>query len=427
MLDLKGLEEKPEVLRKVLKERMMNETLNQFNDFLKLRKEWKNNKKKLDELRHKRNVISLEINEAIKLKQDISKKKQEAKKTAQDIGKIENKTKEMEDKMNELVLYFPNLLAKGLPKKEKITMSSGKVKKQTWQKDYLELNKKLDFIEFDQAINMSGEGFYSLQEQGAILQRALINFCLDMARKNNYKEMTLPLLLNQKATINSGHLPKFEEGMYKTKEGFYLSPTEEVGLLNIYAGKILNEKNLPINLVSFMPSFRTEKGATKGLFRSHQFDEVELFKICKPEQSSKEIEKMIKDATSILKALKLPYRIKLLPAHDLSMQNSITYDIEVFSPVSGWLEVSSCSNCLDFQARRARIFYMKKGKKELIHTLNGTGLGLNRVFIAIIENYQQKNGTIKVPAVLQKYCGFKEIKSLKTKKIKDKKIIKKKK
>jgi seryl-tRNA synthetase len=427
MLDLKRVEEKPEILRKVLKERGMTETIKQFNDFLKLRKDWKNNKKKLDELRHKRNVISLEINEAVKLKQDISKKKQEAKKTAQDISKIEDKTKEMEDKMYEMALHFPNLISEGLPKKEKIMASSGKANKKAWQKDYIELNKKLKLIEFDQAIEMAGEGFYSLKADFAILQRALINFCLDMAKKKGYKEITLPILINRNAVINSGHLPKFEEGMYKTKEGFYLSPTEEVGLLNLYAGKILNEKDFPINICSFMPSFRTEKGATKGMMRSHQFDEVELFKIVEPKElktSSKELQKMIKDATSILKALKLPYRVKLLPAWDLSMQNSITYDIEVFSSKSGWLEVSSCSNCLDFQARRARIFFMKKGKKELVHTLNGTGLGLNRVFIAIIENYQQKNGTIKVPTVLQKYCGFKEIKLIKKiKKVKKKKTI----
>lgn len=425
MLDLKKVEEKPGILRRVLKERGMAETIKQLNDFLKLRKDWKNNKKKLDELRHKRNVISLEINEAVKLKQDISKKKREAKKTAQDISKIEEKTKEMEDKMYKMALYFPNLISEGLPKKEKIVSSSGKANKKAWQKDYLEINKKINLIEFDQAIEMSGEGFYSLKADFAILQRALINFCLDMARKNDYKEITLPILINGKAATNSGHLPKFEEGMYKTKEGFYLSPTEEVGLLNIYAGKILNERDLPINIAAFMPSFRTEKGATKGMIRSHQFDEVELFKIVESKTSSKELQKMIKDAISILKALKLPYQIKLLPAWDLSMQNSITYDIDVFSPKSGWLEVSSCSNCLDFQARRARIFFMKKGKKELVHTLNGTGLGLNRVFIAIIENYQQKDGTIKVPTVLQKYCGFKEIKPVKVIKKKSKKQNKK--
>ncbi len=410
MLDLKKVEEKSEILKKSLRERGMNELLGEVDNFVKLRKEWKNLKKSLDDFRHKRNVISLEINEAVKKKQDIKPKKQEAKKIAQEIERIENKTRELEKKIGEIALKFPNINASKLPKKEKIVSSSGKEKKATWQKDYLELNKKFDLIEFDSAIKMSGEGFYALKGEGAILQRALISFCLDIAKKNGYKEISLPLIINEKAAINSGHLPKFKEGMYQTKDGFFLSPTEEIGLLNLYADKILNEKDFPLNITAFMPSFRTEKGATKGIIRTHQFDEVELFKICKPNQSSKELQKMIKDACSILKLLKLPYHIKLLPAWDLSNQNSITYDIDVFSPKSGWLEISSCSNCLDFQARRARIFFMKKGKKEFVHTLNGTGLGLNRVLVAVIENYQQKDGSIKIPTVLQKYCGFNTIK-----------------
>ena len=413
MLDLNFIEEKPELIKKTLKKRGMLELINEVSVFLGLRKDWKKTKKELDDLRHKRNIISLEINKAVKEKKDIKKKKQEAKKIAQKITRIETKIKEMEKKTYKISLKFPNLIAPKLPKKEKIIFSQGKAKKEKWHKDYIQLGKKFDLIDFEAAIKMSGEGFYTLKGEGAILERALINFCLEIAKKNGYKEICLPVLLNESALFNSGHLPKFKEGMYITKDNFYLSPTEEVGLLNLYTKKTLTK--LPINLTSYTPSFRTEKGATKGMIRAHQFDEVELFKFVEPKNSNKELQKMIKDASQILKLLKLPFKIKLLPAKDLSMQNSITYDIEVFSPKSGWLEISSCSNCLDYQARRAKIYYSEKGKRNFVHTLNGTGLGLNRVFIAILENYQQKDGSIKIPNALQKYCGFKQIK-LKTKK-----------
>ena len=410
MLDFKFIEEKIEVIKKSLKERGMTELVKEVSIFVKLRKEWKELKVELDKLRHKRNIISFEINKAVKEKKDISQRKKEAKKISDSIDKIENKTKQLERKIQEIALKFPNITASKLPKKEKIILSHGKGKKAKWHKDYLEINKKLDLIDFDQAIQMSGEGFYILKKEGATLQRALINFCLDTAKKNGYKEICLPVLVTEKAAINSGHLPKFKEGMYKTIDGFYLSPTEEVGLLNLYARQTIKGKDLPINLTSFIPSFRTEKGATKGIVRTHQFDEVELFKFVKPKESEKELQKMIKDASQILKLLKLPFRIKLLPASDMATQSNITYDIEIFAQKTGWLEVSSCSNCLDYQARRARIYYLDKGKRDFVHTLNGTALGLGRLFITILENYQQKNGSIKIPTVLQKYCGFKIIK-----------------
>jgi seryl-tRNA synthetase len=414
MLDIKFIEEKPEVIKKTLKERGMSELIKEFSNFIKIRKDWKKNKTELDGLRHKRNIISLEINKAVKQKKDIKKFKREAKKISDSITKIENKIKTVEKKLYEMLLQFPNLIDPNLPKKEKIISTYGKTKKEKWQKDYLELAKNFDLIDFDSAIKMSGEGFYALKGEGAILQRALINFCLDIAKKNGYKEILLPVLLNKNSLINSGHLPKFKESMYLTQDGFYLSPTEEAGLLNLYANQ--TPTKLPINLTAYIPSFRTEKGATKGMIRTHQFDEVEVFKITKPSESNKELQKMIKDASQILKLLKLPFRIKLLPAWDIAAQSSITYDIDVFSSKTGWLEISSCSNCLDYQARRAKIYYSEKGKRNFVHTLNGTALGLGRVFIALIENNQQKDGSINIPNVLQKYCGFKKIEAKKSKK-----------
>ncbi len=415
MLDPKLIRQKPAFVRENLKKRQLDTTL--VDKWLVLDKKYRELKQKVDALRHKRNEISEEINRLNKSgkKKEMKKKIIEAKTTVKKTKELEEQIRKIEYKLKELTLTFPNLVA-SLPKKEKIILSHGKGKKEKWQKDYLQIGKELNLIDFDSAIKMAGEGFYSLKGEGVRLLRALINFCLDIARKNNYKEIYIPILINQKAATYSGHLPRFKEGMYITQDGFYLSPTEEVSLLSLYADQTLRKQELPINVVAYAPSFRTEKGATKGIIRTHQFDEVELFKFVKPSESNKELQKMIKDAAQPLELLKLPFRIKLLPALDIASQSSITYDIDVFSPRSNWLEVSSCSNCLDYQARRARIYYTEKDKRNFVHTLNGTSLGINRLFVAILENYQQKDGSIKIPAVLQKYIGLKKIERKKTKK-----------
>ncbi|OYT37492.1 serine--tRNA ligase [Candidatus Pacearchaeota archaeon ex4484_31] len=409
MLDPRLIRENPKLVKETLKARQLDIKL--VDEFLEKDKRYRELKLKLDKLRHKSNLISEEINKLKKENraEEAEKKINEAREIAKEIAELEDKVRKYKQELDKIMLVFPNLVSKEVPKKEKIVEEWGKLKRERWQKSYIELNKKLKLIDFESAVGMSGEGFYVLTNEGAMLQRALINFCLDVAIKNGYKEQFLPVLLNKKAVTASGHLPKFEEGMYKTTDGFYLSPTEEVPLLNLYAGKKLSHKELPINLTAYMLSFRTEKGATKGIVRAHQFDEVELFKITKQEESSKELVKMVNDATKPLKLLKLPYRIKLLPAYEIAFQSAITYDIDVYASVSGWLEVSSCSNCLDFQARRARIFYFEKGQKKLVHTLNGTGLGINRLFVALLENYQQKDGSVKIPKVLQKYCGIEKI------------------
>ncbi|UCD20567.1 MAG: serine--tRNA ligase [archaeon] len=410
MLDPKLIREKPKDIKLVLKKRGLDVKL--VDTWVKADKEFRDLKVKLDQLRHQRNVVSEAINKLNKAgkKKEAQEKIKEAKKIAEQTRKSEELMQKIEPKLNTLTLSFPNSVDKKCPDKEKIISKSGTPKKQKFQKDYLTLCKKLRIIDFESATNMSGEGFYLLKKDGATLLRALINLCLDTAKKDNYTEIQLPILLNEQAVTFSGHLPKFEEGMYKTREGLYLSPTEEVGLLNLYSKQNISLDKLPIHLTAYIPSFRTEKGATKGMFRVHQFDEVELFKVVHPKDSEKELKKMVETAVKPLKLLGLPYRIKLLPAWDLSTQNSITYDVEVFSPVSGWLEVSSCSNSLDFQARRARIHFVDGGKRDFVHTLNGTCLGLNRTFIALIENYQQKEGSIKIPTALQKYFGKKIIK-----------------
>ncbi|MBU2496581.1 MAG: serine--tRNA ligase [Nanoarchaeota archaeon] len=412
MLDAKLIEEKPELLKKSVKERGLNELLKKVDEFVKLRKDWKFLKTKLDSLRHERNKISLSINEAIKSnnKQEAETKKKRAKEISEDVKKTEEKIILLDRTLKYFDLEFPNLIDK-LPKKDRIVEKHGKEKKEKWMKNYEELNKNLKIVDFDTAVNMSGTGFYTLIGDGAKLERALINFFLDMRKKQGYKEVSVPFLVTEEAMINSGQLPKFKEDMFVTQENLYLIPTSEVPLLNLYAGKFLNENELPIYVTAYSPCFRVEKGATKGFFRVKQFSKVELFKFVKQEDSFKELDKILKDAVETLKKLGLTYRVKILSAEEIGFASAKTYDIEVYTPFNGWLEVSSCSNCTDFQSRRAKIKYInKKGEKKFVHTLNGSGLAVPRVIISILENCQQKDGSIKIPKTLKSYFGKDKIK-----------------
>jgi len=423
MLDPKFIREHPEKVKASLKKRQISDEI--IDEWLNKDKKFRELKTKLDSLRHERNIVSEEINKLNKAgkKDEVKKKVAQAKKIAEETKQAEEEIKTIEQILEKLYNSFPNLVNEKVTDKEKIIKTAGKTKSDKWKKDYLQICNKFKWLDFETAAEMTGSGFMILKDDAAHLLRAIANFCLDTAKKNGYQENYMPILLNKNSLFNTGHLPKFSDEMYNVQNEFYLSPTEEAGLINLFANKTLREDELPKYVTAYMPSFRTEKGATKGMIRMHQFDEVELVKVVKPDQSMKELDKMVEAAIQPLKLLGLTYRIKLLAGWDLSTQNSITYDIEVFSPRSGWLEVSSCSNSLDFQARRARIFYLEKGERKLAHTLNGTGLGLNRLVIAVLENCQQKDGTIKIPTVLQKYIGKKTI-GEKSKKPKSKKKAK---
>ncbi|MEK6852291.1 MAG: serine--tRNA ligase [Nanoarchaeota archaeon] len=412
MLDPKLLEQNPKVLESTLRVRGMLDLLEDAKKFLKLREDWKKLKKKVDDLRHERNKISLEINEAIKRKKkkEAELKKKEAKKIAEDVRKAEDKIAKYEKILEDGSLKFPNIPAADVPLKDKIVSIHGEAKREKFHKTYEEIAKSLGLIDFDSAITMSGSGFYTLVGKGAKLERTLINFFLDLHEKQGYKEMLTPLLVSEKSMINSGQLPKFKDAMFKTQEDLYLIPTSEVSLLNLYADKILHEQQLPIKVTAFSPCFRTEKGATKGIFRVRQFSKVEMFKFTRQEESFKELDGMLKDATAVLDLLGIPYRVKLLSAPEMGFASAKTYDIEAFAPgLNEWLEVSSVSNCTDFQARRAKIRYISGQEKKLVHTLNGSGLAVPRTIIALLENYQQKDGSIKIPQALEKYFGARKI------------------
>lgn len=284
-------------------------------------------------------------------------------------------------------------------------------------KAHWDLGLELGIIDFERAVKLAKSRFILLGGLGARLERALINFMADTHTSRGYKEWWCPAMANAETLTGTGQLPKFEEDLFKTSEGLYLIPTAEVQLTNIHSGEVLDAEQLPLKYCAFTPCFREEAGSagrdTRGLIRVHQFDKVEMVKYAKPEESYDDLEAMVEDAENILQLLGLPYRVISLCTGDIGFSAAKTYDLEVWLPsYNGYKEISSCSNCTDFQARRANIKYRDpenfKGSR-FVHTLNGSGLAVGRTMAAIIENYQQADGSIKVPDVLVPYMGGVEV------------------
>jgi seryl-tRNA synthetase len=282
---------------------------------------------------------------------------------------------------------------------------------------HIELSQHLDIIDFGRAAKITGSNFILYKGWGARLERALINFMLDLhIKKHGYTEVFPPFLVNRQSMTGTGQLPKLEEDMYRLKDDdLFLIPTAEVPVTNIFRDEILNEDDLPIYYTAYTACFRREAGSygkdTKGLIRVHQFDKVELVKFVKPENSYNELEKLVLDAEDVLQLLGLPYRVAMLATGDLSFAASICYDLEAYAAgIDLWLEVSSCSNFESFQAKRANIKFRRKDTKKLdfVHTLNGSGIALARTVVAILENYQQKDGSVVIPQALRPYLDGKE-------------------
>ncbi len=275
-----------------------------------------------------------------------------------------------------------------------------------------ELGENLGIIDFDRGVKLSGTRFYVLSGAGARLQRALINWMLDVKREQGYLEIIPPLMVSRETATSTGHLPKNADTMYHDDEDdFWFIPTAEVPLTSLHRDETLDERILPIYLTAYTPCFRREKMSAgrdvRGIKRGHQFDKVEMVKLVRPETSDDEFHKMVENAAEICRRLKIPFRVVALCTADLSFASAVTYDLEMWAPGCGeWLEVSSVSNCTDFQARRAKIrFKTKGGKPELVHTLNGSGLALPRTMIAVLENYQNEDGSVTIPEVLRPYMG----------------------
>lgn len=417
MIDIKLIREKPEVVKKNCENRGYDKKY--VDEILEFDEEWRKLKKKDDDLRAERNKISKEINEAKKQKKDVKELIKKAKAIPEKLKKNEEKERELKKKLDVFLSLIPNIQSKDVPvgeeKDYKEVGKWGKIPKFSFKvKSHVELLENLDILDMKRAVKLAGAGFYMFKGELAELERALINFMLDFHVKDGFLEINPPQLANEKTLFGTGNLPKFEEDLYKTQEGLYLIPTAEVVLTNIYANEVLQENELPKKFVAFTQCFRTEAGRhgaeTPGIFRLHEFEKVEMVYICRQEDSWKFHEEMAKRAEKLLKLLKLPYRKIILASKDTGFASAKTYDFEAWSPyLKKYLEVSSCSNCTDFQARRMNTRYQTKGGLKFVHTLNGSGLATPRLLISLVENYQQKDGTIKVPSVLQKYMNGKKV------------------
>jgi len=424
MLDVKLIRENPREIKDLMKKRALDSAI--VDQFIEIDKEIIGQKQELDKLRHKRNLISEEINVFMKnkKKKEAEKLIKEAKELPDKIKKIEASLLELEQKWKIDLLKIPNLLLKDVPtgkseEDNKVIKVQGKLKKLNFKpKDHLELALNLGIIDQERANKVAGSGFYYLKEELAILDMALQRFAIDFLRKKGFKLVEPPLMLHHKPYQGVTSLQAFEEVMYKIEnEDLYLIATSEHAIASMFMDETLLESELPIKITGVSPCFRKEIGThgkyTKGLFRMHQFNKVEQFVFCTPEQSEKIFTELQKNTEEMFKLLEIPYRVSILCSADTGVVAAKTYDLEVLMSDGQYREAGSNSNCLDYQARRLNIKYKEKEgqqPKGFVHTLNNTGIATSRVMVAILENCQQKDGSIKVPKVLHKYCGFKEIK-----------------
>lgn len=375
---------------------------------------------KAEELKALRNRVSEEIGKSKKQGQDASDQMAEMKQVSDQIKTLDNDLKQVEEALYQLQIRIPNLPHESVPAGKNaadnvVVRQWGELPKFEFQaKPHWELNESLRLIDFEGGAKVSGSFFVNFHGRGAKLARSLINFMLDLhVEKHGYTEVSPPIVVGRQAMFGTGQLPKMEDDMYRVEaDDLFLIPTAEVPVTNLLAGEMLPGEALPINYTAYTPCFRREAGAygkdTKGLMRLHQFDKVEMVKFVRPEKSYEEHEKLLQNAEEVLQLLGLPYRVLLLCSGDMSLAAAKCYDLEVWAPgMQKWLEVSSCSNFEDFQARRANIRFRPEpgAKPQFVHTLNASGLALPRTIIAIMENYQTEEGTIIVPEVLRGLMG----------------------
>lgn len=374
-----------------------------------------------DDLKAKRNSESQEIGKLMKAGQrdDADARRAAVREIGEQIVAAETDLEVIEEDLKNLMVNIPNLPNDSVPAGKDETAN---LEVKRWGEprtfdfeplDHVDIGVKLGILDFERAAKIAGARFAILSGLGARLERALINFCLDLHTKHHgYTEVVPPYIVNANALFGTGNLPKFADDLFKLTDerNFYLIPTAEVPLTNIYADEILDGAQLPIKMTAYTPCFRSEAGSygkdTRGLIRQHQFDKVELVKITKPEESYEELEALKRNAETVLEALGLPYRTIVLSSGDMGFSAAKTYDIEVWLPSQNtYREISSCSNCESFQARRAQIRFRREpgSKLEFAHTLNGSGLAIGRTWLAIIENYQQADGSVIVPEALRPY------------------------
>ncbi|RJQ15033.1 MAG: serine--tRNA ligase [Nitrospiraceae bacterium] len=423
MLDIRFVREHTDKIFDALGKRAQKTDI--LDKFLEIENKRRELLKFVEELRQQRNSLSQDIGRLKKQGGDASAIMSEAKSVSDQITTKEETLRELETGALQELLLIPNIPHESVPHGKDET---GNVEVRTWgekpqftfePRNHWDIGESLGILDFERAGKIAGARFAILKGAGAKLERALINFMLNLHTKDHgYTEIFPPILVNRQSMTGTGQLPKFEEDLFKLADerGFYLIPTAEVPVTNIHREEILDEDALPIFYTAYTPCFRREAGSygkdTRGLIRQHQFNKVELVKFVKPEDSYNELEALTGNAEEVLKRLGLPYRVVSLCTGDMGFSSAKTYDLEVWFPAQGkYREISSCSNFEDFQARRASIRFKRKGGKgtEFVHTLNGSGLAVGRTFAAILENFQQEDGSVIIPDALRHFVGTDKI------------------
>lgn len=416
MLDVKFVRQNPDVVRETLKNRG---TAADLDEFLKLDEDRRNLLFEVEKLKKLRNEESQKVAQKKKASESVDEIIARMKAVSQDIKEMDEKIGNIEDKLQNILLTIPNVPDASVPIGKS---DADNVEVRRWReptefdfasKPHWDIGEDLDILDFERAGKITGSRFTVYKGAGAKLERALINFMLDLhTEKHGYKEILPPFIVNRDSMTGTGQLPKFEEDAFKlaNNNDYFLIPTAEVPVTNLHRDEILTKEELPKYYVAYSGCFRAEAGSagrdTRGLIRQHQFNKVELVKFTDAESSMEELEKLTADAEEVLKLLGLPYRVVNLSTGDLGFSSAKTYDLEVWMPsYNRYVEISSCSNFRDFQARRAKIQYRpEKGARPIYaHTLNGSGLAIGRTTAAILENYQQADGSVIIPEVLREY------------------------
>lgn len=415
MINIRLVREQPEKVREGLKRRKLDDS--PVDELLLLDEKRRKNLTEVEALKAKRNVVSKEIGQ-LKEKELRDKKIEEMRLVGEQIDELDKQIHDIGAQLDALITSIPNIPLAQVPdgrdeNENKVIRTVGEKPNFDFQpQPHWELGPQLGILDFEQGVKITGSRFYVLSGSGARLQRALIAWMLDLHIRQGYLEKYPPFMVKSETLFAAGQLPKFADNLYKDhKEDLYMVPTAEVPLTGLHMGDFLDSEQLPLRYTAYTPCFRREKMSAgrdvRGIKRGHQFDKVEMYTYCKPEQSMQELEKMVADAEETCKLLGLTYRVIQLCTGDLSFNAMIAYDVEVWAPgCQEWLEVSSISNVGDFQARRANVkFKDTDGHKDFVHTLNGSGLGLPRTLIAVMETYQNADGSIKIPKALKPWMG----------------------
>lgn len=418
MLDIEVIRSNPDMIREMLIHRNKDTAI--LDRFLEADSTWRKLTSENNQLRKTRNAVSQDISK-LPNGEEKNKKIAEMREVGDRIKANDEEMTRLEEIRNDCVLNIPNIPAADVPlgkddTENVVVYEWGEHRKFDFTpKDHAQLMLDLNIVDFDRAVKVAGSGFYCLKGDGARLERALISFFLDMHKKQGYTEVFPPVVVNTVAVTGTGQYPNLKDDMYMLeRDDMWLNPTAEVPVTNLLQDEILTKEDLPLKLTAYLPSFRREVGKhadTNGIIRVHEFNKVEMVRFVEPSTSWQALEELRDDAEEIVKALGLPYHVLLLCTGDQSFSCAKCYDIELYAPAHDrWLEASSCSNFLDFQARRARIKYRPEPhlKSEFVHTLNGSGMALPRTMVAILENYQNADGSVTIPEVLRPYMGGQE-------------------